>query len=138
MTINENSSVKVHYTGKLEDNTVFDSSLDREPLDVKLGQGLLISGFEKGLQGMSVGDKKTVMIPYNEAYGPVLAERKQEVEKQYVPEGVQVGQELIAQSPQGEMRVVVSEVKEDTVVLDANHPLAGKNLIFDLEVVEIN
>lgn len=138
MTINENSSVKVHYTGKLEDNTVFDSSLDREPLDVKLGQGILISGFEKGLQGMSVGDKKTVMIPYNEAYGPVLAERKQEVEKQYVPEGVQVGQELIAQSPQGEMRVVVSEVKEDTVVLDANHPLAGKNLIFDLEVVEIN
>lgn len=126
MTINENSSVKVHYTGKLEDNTVFDSSLDREPLDVKLGQGILISGFEKGLQGMSVGDKKTVMIPYNEAYGPVLAERKQEVEKQYVPEGVQVGQELIAQSPQGEMRVVVSEVKEDTVVLDANHPLAGK------------
>jgi FKBP-type peptidyl-prolyl cis-trans isomerase SlpA len=137
MTVNENSSVKVHYTGRLEDNTVFDSSVDREPLDVKLGLGVLIPGFEKGLQGLSVGEKRTITIPYTEAYGPVLEERRHEVEKQYVPEGVQVGQQLTAQGPQGEMYVTVAEVKESTVVLDANHPLAGKDLIFDLEVVEI-
>jgi FKBP-type peptidyl-prolyl cis-trans isomerase 2 len=137
MVITENSSVKVHYTGKLEDNTVFDSSLEREPLDVKLGQGVLIPGFEQGLQGLAVGEKKTVTIPYTQAYGPVMEERKQEVPKEYVPEGVQVGQKLIAQAPEGEMHVTVSEVKENTVVLDGNHPLAGKNLIFDLEVVEI-
>ena len=137
MVITENSSVKVHYTGKLEDNTVFDSSLNREPLDVKLGQGVLIPGFEQGLQGLAVGDKKTVTIPFTQAYGPVMEERKQEVPKQFVPEGVQVGQKLAAQGPDGEMYVTVAEVKEETVVLDGNHPLAGKNLIFDLEVVEI-
>jgi len=138
MTINENSSVKVHYTGRLNDDTIFDSSIDREPLDVKLGQGLLIPGFEQGLQGMAVGEKKTITIPSENAYGPIREDMTQEVEKQYVPEGISVGQRLVAQGPQGEMYVLVTEVKENTVVLDGNHPLAGKDLIFDLEVVEIN
>ena len=137
MTINENSNVKVHYTGRLEDNTVFDSSVTREPLSVELGKGLLIPGFEKGLQGMKVGEKKTITIPSEEAYGPVRPEMVQEVEKQFVPEGVEVGAQLSAEGPMGPIIVTVTEVKDETVMLDANHPLAGKDLIFDLEVVEI-
>lgn len=137
MTVTENSNVKVHYTGRLNDNTVFDSSENKEPLSVELGKGILIPGFEKGLQGLGVGEKRTVTIPAEEAYGPVRAEMMQEVEKKLVPENVEVGQQLTAQGPNGQMVVVVTEVKEDSVVLDANHPLAGKDLIFDLEVVEI-
>lgn len=137
--INENSSVKVHYTGKLEDGTVFDSSLTegREPLDVKLGEGKLIPGFEKGLYGLSAGEKTTIKIQASDAYGDIMEERIQEVEKQYVPETVYVGQELKAETPQGPITVIVKEVKEETVILDGNHPLAGKDLIFDLEVIEV-
>lgn len=137
MTVTENSNVKVHYTGRLEDETIFDSSEGRDPLSVELGKGLLIPGFEKGLQGLKVGDKRTINIPSDEAYGPIRTEMTQEVEKQFVPEGVEVGQQLTAQGPQGPMMVTVVEIKETTVVLDANHPLAGKDLIFDLEVVEV-
>lgn len=135
--INENSSVKVHYTGKLEDGTVFDSSVEREALDVKLGEGKLIPGFEKGLYGLSAGEKTTIKIQASEAYGNVVEERIQEVEKQYVPETVFAGQQLTAETPEGPITVVVKEVKEATVVLDGNHPLAGKDLIFDLEVIEV-
>lgn len=135
--INENSSVKVHYTGKLEDNTVFDSSVDREPLEVKLGEGKLIPGFEKGLYGLSAGEKTTIKIQASDAYGNIVEERIQEVEKQYVPETVFAGQQLTAETPEGPITVVVKEIKEATVVLDGNHPLAGKTLIFDLEVIEV-
>ena len=138
MTVNENSTVKVHYTGRLEDNTVFDTSVEREPLSAELGKGMLIPGFEQGLQGMKVGDKKTITIPAAEAYGPIREDMTQEVEKKFVPEGVQAGQQLVSEGPQGQMRVTVAEIKDETVVLDANHPLAGKDLIFDLEVVEID
>jgi FKBP-type peptidyl-prolyl cis-trans isomerase 2 len=135
--IKENSSVKVHYTGRLTDNTVFDSSINREPLEVKLGEGNLIPGFEKGLYGLSAGEKTTIRISPNDAYGQVMEERIQEVEKQYVPEDAYAGQELTAETPQGPITVVVKEIKENTVVLDGNHPLAGKELIFDLEVIEV-
>jgi FKBP-type peptidyl-prolyl cis-trans isomerase 2 len=135
--INENSSVKVHYTGKLEDGTVFDSSVEKEALDVKLGEGKLIPGFEKGLYGLSAGEKTTIKIQASEAYGNVVEERIQEVEKQYVPDTVFAGQQLTAETPEGPITVVVKEVKEATVVLDGNHPLAGKDLIFDLEVIEV-
>lgn len=138
MTVNENSTVKVHYTGRLADNTVFDSSVERqEPLSIELGKGQLIQGFEQGLQGMAVGEKKTITIPSEEAYGPVMADMTQEVEKQFVPADVTVGAQLTANGPMGPFIVTVTEVKENTVVLDANHPLAGKDLIFDLEVLEI-
>lgn len=137
MTVNENSTVKVHYTGKLNDDTVFDSSVGKEPLSAELGKGLLIPGFEQGLQGMKVGEKKTITIPAEQAYGPIRPEMTQEVEKKYVPEGVEAGAQLMSEGPMGQMIVTVTEVKEETVVLDANHPLAGKDLIFDLEVVEI-
>ena len=137
MTVTENSNVKVHYTGRLDDNTVFDSSEGKDPLAVELGKGLLIPGFEKGLQGLKAGEKRTITIPAAEAYGPIREEMTQEVEKQFVPEGVEVGHQLTAEGPQGQMMVVVAEVKETTVVLDAIHPLAGKDLTFDLEVVEV-
>ena len=135
--VKENSSVKVHYTGRLTDNTVFDSSVDREPLEVTLGEGKLIPGFEKGLYGLSAGEKTTIKIQASEAYGNIVEERVQEVEKQYVPDTVFAGQQLTAETPEGPITVVVKEIKETTVVLDGNHPLAGKDLIFDLEVIEV-
>ena len=138
--VDVNSTVSVNYTGRLEDGTVFDSSLNpgREPLSATLGQGALIPGFEKGLLGMSVGESKTVNIPFVEAYGDLNEQLVAEVPKDRVPEGVTEGQMLQTMTQQGPMNVVVKEVKDDVVILDANHPLAGKDLIFDLEVVSID
>ena len=137
--IETNSTVTVHYTGKLDDGSVFDSSLNegREPLTATLGQGQLIPGFESGLVDMIVGESKTIEIEPSDAYGEVNPELVQEVEKERVPEGVAVDQMLQANTPMGVMNFRVTEVKDDTVVLDGNHPLAGKKLIFDLEVVGI-
>jgi FKBP-type peptidyl-prolyl cis-trans isomerase SlpA len=134
------STVTVNYTGRLEDGTIFDSSTveGREPMTTKLGQGQLIKGFEEGLVDMSEGDKKTVEIESAEAYGEYLDYLIQEVEKSQMPGEVEVGMPLQAQTEMGVVQFVVKEVKEETVVLDANHPLAGKKLIFDLEVVSID
>jgi FKBP-type peptidyl-prolyl cis-trans isomerase SlpA len=138
--INENSTVKVHYTGRLEDGSIFDSSLNegREPLVATLGQGQLIRGFESGLMNMSIGEKKTIEIPHTEAYGDVNPELLMSVEKTQMPEGVQVGSFLQTMGPQGPTVVKVVEINEENVTIDANHPLAGKKLIFDLEVLEVN
>lgn len=138
--VDVNSTVSVNYTGRLEDGTVFDSSLNpgREPLSATLGQGSLIPGFEKGLLGMSIGESKTVNIPCTDAYGELNEQLVAEVPKDRVPEDVTEGQMLQTMTQQGPMNVVVKEVKEDVVILDANHPLAGKDLIFDLEVVSID
>ena len=134
------STVTVNYTGRLEDGTIFDSSMveGREPMTTKLGQGQLIKGFEEGLVNMSEGDKKTVEIESIEAYGEYLDYLIQEVEKSQMPGEVEVGMPLQAQTEMGVVQFVVKEVKDETVVLDANHPLAGKKLIFDLEVVSID
>jgi len=134
------SKVKVHYTGRLEDGTVFDTSIaeGREPLEVELGLGQLIKGFEAGLIDMSEGEKKTIEISVEDAYGEPKPEFINEIPKTNVPEGVQVGESLQGMGPQGPVNVQVIEVNEETVTLDANHPLAGKNLIFDLEVVSIS
>ena len=134
------SSVKVHYTGRLEDGTIFDTSIaeGREPLEVQLGQGQLIKGFEAGLIDMLEGDKKTIELSVEDSYGEPNPEFINEVPKSNVPEGIQVGESLQGMGPQGPVNVQVVEVNEETVVLDANHPLAGKKLIFDLEVVEIS
>lgn len=134
------SKVKVHYTGRLEDGTVFDTSIaeGREPLEVELGLGQLIKGFEDGLIDMSEGEKKTIEISVEDAYGEPKPEFINEVPKTNVPEGIQVGESLQGMGPQGPVNVQVIEVNEETVTLDANHPLAGKNLIFDLEVVSIS
>lgn len=134
------SKVKVHYTGRLEDGTIFDTSIaeGREPLEVELGLGQLIKGFEDGLINMSEGDKKTVEISVEDAYGQPKPEFINEVPKTNVPEGIQVGESLQGNGPQGPVNVQVVAVNDETVTLDANHPLAGKNLIFDLEVIEIS
>jgi len=134
-----NSTVTVNYTGKLEDGSVFDSSLNegREPLKATLGQGSLIPGFEKGLIDMSEGESKTISIPFSEAYGERRDELVAEVPKDRVPEEVEVGQMLQTMTQQGPMNVLVKEVNENSVVLDANHPLAGKDLTFELELISV-
>ena len=138
--ITSNSTVTVNYTGRLEDGSVFDSSLNegRTPLTATLGQGQLIKGFEEGLIDMEVGDKKTVEIDVDMAYGQYNEAMVQEVPKEQVPEGVVVGSMLQANTPMGPINFRVLEVNETNVKLDGNHPLAGKKLIFDLEVLEVN
>jgi peptidylprolyl isomerase len=135
--IEKGSKVKVHYTGKFEDNNIFDTSKDKEPLEFTVGEGQLIPGFEQGVVGLTTGDKKTVELEPEQAYGPVRDELINEVPMEKLPEGVKQGQMLQAQTEQGAMNVMVTEVKEKTATVDANHPLAGKKLIFDLEVMEI-
>jgi FKBP-type peptidyl-prolyl cis-trans isomerase SlpA len=132
-------TVKVHYTGKLEDGTVFDSSLveGREPLETVLGNNMLIKGFENGLIGLSEGDKKTLEIEPSEGYGEYQEEMVNEIPKGNVPENVKAGEMLQGMSQMGPINVKVIEVKDETVVIDANHPLAGKKLVFDIEVVNI-
>jgi FKBP-type peptidyl-prolyl cis-trans isomerase SlpA len=138
--ITNSDTVVVHYTGKLEDGTIFDSSLTegREPLNVTLGQGQLIKGFENGLVDMTEGEKKTIEIEPSDAYGEINEMLVTEVNKTQVPEGIEVGQMLQGMGPMGPINVTVVEVSESTVKVDANHPLAGKKLIFDLEVVSVN
>ncbi len=132
-------TVKVNYTGRLEDGSVFDTSMveGREPLEAQLGLGQLIKGFENGLIDMEEGEKKTITIEMEDAYGPYNDYMVEEVEKTQLPGEVEVGTALQANTQMGPINFVVKEVKEDTVVLDANHPLAGQRLIFDLELVEI-
>lgn len=138
--VKENNTVKVLYTGKLADGQVFDSSEGKEPLAFTLGQGSLIPGFEKGLIDMKLNEKKTIIIPADEAYGYPREDLLIEVPKSELPQEMdpEVGMGLVSRTPEGqEINLLVVQVKEDTVVLDGNHPLAGKELIFDLEVVEI-
>ncbi|MBJ2173715.1 peptidylprolyl isomerase [Aureibaculum sp. A20] len=138
--VKENNTVKVNYTGKLSDGQVFDSSEGREPLEFTLGQGQLIPGFEKGLIDMKLNEKKTITIPKAEAYGDVNEQLIQEVNKTELPQDMEpkVGMGLVSKSPDGqEMNLMVVEVKDESIVIDGNHPLAGKDLIFDLEVIEI-
>ena len=137
--IENGNTVTVNYTGKLEDGSIFDSSLNegREPLTAVLGEGSLIKGFEDGLINMSEGESKTVEIEPSEAYGEYREDMINSIPKTQVPEGVSVGDMLQGFGPMGPINVKVVEVNEETVMLDANHPLAGKKLIFDLEVVSI-
>jgi len=138
--VQNGDTVVVNYTGRLEDGTVFDSSLTegREPLKAQLGQGLLIKGFEDGIIEMTIGDKKTIEIDPSNAYGDVNSEMIVEVPREQIPEGVSVGDMLQAEGPMGPVNVKVAEIKEETIIVDANHPLAGQKLIFDLELVSID
>ena len=138
--VKADSLVSVHYTGKLSDGQVFDSSVDRGPLEVKLGQGSLIPGFEKGLIDMQANEKKTIVIAKEEAYGEKRKELFQSVKKSDLPEDlkVEVDMALMATNADGsEKQLRVAEIKEDEIVVDANHPLAGEDLTFELELVEI-
>ena len=139
--VKANDKVKVHYTGKLSNGEVFDSSKDREPLAFQMGQGQLIPGFENGVLDMSVNEKKTVVIPVEEAYGPSRPELIQEVPNDKLPADLkpEVGMGLVSTAPNGqEIQLVVKEVKDSSIVVDGNHPLAGQELTFELEVVGIN
>lgn len=138
--IQNGDTVSVNYIGRLEDGTVFDSSLveGREPLKVTLGKGQLIKGFEEGLLEMGVGEKKTINLDPSEAYGDYVAEAIIDVPLENLPQGIEVGQSLQGQGPQGPFIVTVVEINETTAKLDHNHPMAGKKLIFDLEVINID
>lgn len=133
-------TVKVHYHGRLTDGSTFDSSSGREPLQFEVGSGQVIKGFEDGVEGMTVGDKKTIQIPVEEAYGPKDENMLVEFPIANFPEDLkpEVGMQLNMTNGGGQViPVTITEVGEDTVILDANHPLAGQELIFDIELVEI-
>ncbi|HAA15060.1 MAG TPA: peptidylprolyl isomerase [Cytophagales bacterium] len=141
MGASKGDNVKVHYTGTLKDGSVFDSSREREPLGFTLGAGQMIPGFEKAVEGMEVGETVTAELAPEDAYGPHSEEMLVDVPKDQVPADINptVGQQLQLQRQDGGvMNVVVKEVNEGNIVLDANHPLAGKDLIFEIELMEIN
>lgn len=135
--IKEGSKVKLHYTGKFEDQNVFDSSVGREPLEFTVGEGMLIPGFERGVIGMETGNVKTIEIEPEQGYGELREDLLQEVDITQLPEGVKVGDVLSADTPAGPINVIVKEINDNKVTVDANHPLAGKKLIFELEIVEV-
>ncbi len=133
-------TVKVHYHGRLTDGTTFDSSEGRDPLEFEVGSGMVIAGFDNGVLGMAVGDKRTVNIPVEEAYGPKNPEMIIEFPKDQVPDGMPLekGMRLNLNNTQGQVvPVVITDVLEDVILLDANHPLAGEDLVFDIELVGI-
>jgi FKBP-type peptidyl-prolyl cis-trans isomerase 2 len=135
------SMVKVHYTGKLEDGKVFDSSEGKGPMAFKIGDGEVIMGLEKAVIGMNEGERKTATIPAREAYGSYRKELVAEVEKERLPDNMEpkIGQLLKVKQTNGDVfDVTVSKVDQKSVTLDANHPLAGKDLTFDLELVEVS
>lgn len=135
-----NDTVRIHYTGTLTDGTVFDSSNDREPFEFIIGQGMVIPGFENAVIGMSEGDEKTVSIPAEDAYGHYQDELIAVVARSQVPTEIEldIGTILQVRSPEGGIaRVVVKKITESEVTLDLNHPLAGQELIFELELIEI-
>lgn len=140
--VKEGDTVKVHYTGKLtEDGTVFDSSREREPLEFTLGNGQLIPGFEKAVVGMEEGDNTTVELDSEDAYGERREDLELEVSKSDLPDNIdpQVGMQLqMQQQEEGQaIPVQITEVEDEFVKLDANHPLAGKDLTFDIELIEL-
>lgn len=132
--------VKVHYHGRLTDGTTFDSSAGREPLQFEVGSGQVIAGFDTGVTGMTVGEKKTIEIPADQAYGPKDPSMMVEFPINQFPEDMtpEAGMRLNMTNGQGQViPVVITEVGEETVMLDANHPLAGQDLVFDIELVNI-
>ena len=130
--------VAVHYTGKLSDGEMFDTSEGRDPLKFQVGSGQIIPGFEQAIMGKNIGEKVTVNIPADDAYGQIREDLIVSVPKTQMPGDVQVGQPLQAQGDNGQtINVIVKEVSEENVMIDGNHPLAGKELVFDIEVVEI-
>lgn len=135
--IENGTIVNVHYVGKLTDGSVFDSSEGRGLLRFEIGSGQIIPGFENALIGKNTGDKITANISPEDGYGPVMEELFVKVPLERMPQNVEVGQELQASSENGTSVVVVTEVNEDHVVVDGNHPLAGKDLIFEIEVVSL-
>ena len=141
MIAKANDKVKVHYKGTLSNGEIFDASEGRDPLEFTLGSGQVIPGFDKGVEGMKIEESKTIVIPSAEAYGEVIKELIQEVPKSQLPEEIkpEVGMQLFSSTPDGqEIPLIITEVNEDNIIVDANHPLAGKDLTFELTLVGIN
>ncbi len=141
MTAKANDKVKVHYKGTLKTGEVFDSSEGRDPLEFTLGTGQVIPGFDNGIQGMAVNESKTIDIPADKAYGDVKKELIQEVPKSHLPEEIkpEVGMQLMSNTPDGQqIPLIVTEVKDESITVDANHPLAGKDLTFEVTLISIN
>ena len=139
--VKSGDTVKVHYHGRLTDGTTFDSSNGREPLEFEVGSGQVIKGFDDGVSGMGIGEKISINIRVYEAYGPRSEEMVVQFPKTNFPPNLdpEVGMQLTMTNNVGQqIPVVITEVMEEVVVLDANHPLAGQDLIFDLELVSIN
>lgn len=137
----DGDTVKVHYTGKLDDGTVFDSSEGRPPLEFKIGEKKVIPGFESGVIGMAEGDEKTITIPHDQAYGDKRDDLVQQISKNQVPPDLkpEVGQRLQLQQTDGQVfEVTVAAMDEESITLDANHPLAGKDLTFDIKLESIS
>jgi peptidylprolyl isomerase len=138
--VEDGQKVKIHYTGTLDDGSQFDSSAGRDPLEFEMGAGMVIPGFESGVKEMEVGEKKTIHIPAAEAYGERREDMVMQFERSQLPEDIkpEVGMGLQMQGPQGQpVPVTVTAVDEESITIDANHQLAGKNLNFELELVEI-
>ena len=136
----DGDTVHIHYTGKLDDGQVFDTSVNRDPLSFTLGEGQVIPGFEEAVRGMAKGESKTTTIPPENAYGPRQEALKMAFPRAELPDGLepQVGQTLNMQTAEGQtFQVRVTDTTDDTVQLDANHPLAGEALTFEIELVEI-
>ena len=132
--------VRVHYTGKLDDGKVFDSSVDGDPLEFTVGSGHVIKGFDKAVTGMAVGESKTVNIPAAEAYGPSKEDMVITVKRSQLSSKIELKEGLHLQMPQPNgmvLNTMVTKLSEDSVTLDANHPLSGKDLSFEIELVEI-
>ncbi len=139
MPIKNGDTVSAHYTGTLADGTVFDSSRDREPLEFVMGKQQLIAGFEAAVMGKEAGDTVTVTIPPAEAYGDIDEELVFTVDRSHVPAHItpEVGMQLQLSSDEGEMDVTIDAVSDEEIVLNANHPLAGKTLTFEMEIVNV-
>lgn len=136
----QGDTVVVHYTGKISDGSIFDSSQGSEPLEFTIGEGEVIPGFENAVVGMSPGESKTITIPIDEAYGPYREEMVLEVDRSQMPPDwePEIGQQLqIQQGPEQYIPVIVTDVSDSTVRLDANHPLAGEDLTFDIQLVQL-
>ncbi|MFN4285897.1 MAG: peptidylprolyl isomerase [Lacibacter sp.] len=140
MQAKKGDTVRVHYTGRLTTGEQFDSSAGREPLEFEVGAGMMIKGFDDAVVGMAVGDKKTVTLQPDEAYGERHEEMIIDFPRAQFPEDLipEVGMQLMLNNSAGQQfPVTITEVREDVVVLDGNHMLAGKELVFDIEMVEI-
>ena len=137
--MNQGIKVKIHYTGTLNDGKIFDSSEGREPLEFTIGNNQVIKGFEDGIKGMKLNDEKTIQIKAKDAYGERDERMVASVPRDKFPPEVQAGGTLLLKGPNGErLPAVVKEVKDDAVIIDMNHPLAGKELTFKIKVVGIN
>lgn len=139
-TAKSGDTVRIHYTGTLTDGTTFDSSAGREPLEFTVGSGQIIPGLDKAIPGMAVGETQKVEIPSEEAYGAHNPDALQQVPRDAIPAEIplEMGLQLQMQTPQGQaIPVTVVEITDENVTLDANHMLAGKDLVFDIEMVEI-